>query len=153
MNTTLTKRPAAPPREPAVLRPEMPREAVNVGEAERWLSVAGGSALALYGLSRGTLGGLGLAALGGACIQRGWTGHCAAYEALGHRSASLPQGQHASLAAGAGIKVERTITINRPAAQLYRLWRDLENLPLFMRHLKAVQTQDERRSHWIARGP
>ena len=36
----------------------------SVGDAERILSTVGGGALALYGLSRGSLGGLCLAALG-----------------------------------------------------------------------------------------
>jgi len=45
------------------------------------------------------------------------------------------------------------ITVNRPPEEVYRFWRNLQNLPRFMAHLDAVQIRDERRSRWIARGP
>jgi uncharacterized membrane protein len=51
------------------------------------------------------------------------------------------------------INVEKTLTINRPVAELYRFWHNFENLPHFMKHLKNVQVQDERRSHWVANAP
>jgi uncharacterized membrane protein len=51
------------------------------------------------------------------------------------------------------IRVRRAITIDRPAEELYRFWRQLENLPRFMRHLESVQVLDERRSHWKAKAP
>lgn len=51
------------------------------------------------------------------------------------------------------IKVEKTVTINKPAAELYHFWRDFENLPRFMKHLKDVKVQDNKRSHWITSAP
>jgi uncharacterized membrane protein len=51
------------------------------------------------------------------------------------------------------VRTHRSITIGRPADEVYGYWRALENLPRFMRHLKSVREIDERRSHWIARGP
>jgi hypothetical protein len=60
---------------------------INVGEFERQASMIGGTALAVYGLSRGSLSGLVLAAVGGALIWRGHTGHCDVYEQLGYSSA------------------------------------------------------------------
>jgi uncharacterized membrane protein len=60
---------------------------INVGEAERQLSMIGGSVLAVCGLLRGSMSGLALAAIGGALIWRGHTGHCEAYHMLGHSSA------------------------------------------------------------------
>ena len=56
---------------------------VNVGGAERWLSVAGGTALAVGGLRRGGLAGALLALGGGILAHRGLTGHCMVYGALG----------------------------------------------------------------------
>jgi uncharacterized membrane protein len=41
----------------------------------------------------------------------------------------------------------------RPADELYAFWRRLEQLPRFMSHLISVQQLDNRRSHWIAKGP
>lgn len=51
-----------------------------------------------------------------------------------------------------GIRVVRTITVNRPPDEVYRFWRDLENLPRFMAHLDSVHVVDGR-SHWRAKGP
>jgi uncharacterized membrane protein len=51
------------------------------------------------------------------------------------------------------IKVEKTMTINKPAAELYRFWHNFENLPHFMKHLKSVKVQDATRSHWVASAP
>lgn len=62
--------------------------AKNVGNPERWVSVIAGSAIAAYGLSRRTLPGVILAALGGALVWRGGTGHCLVYESLGLSTAS-----------------------------------------------------------------
>ena len=44
---------------------------VNVGSIERMVSAVGGGALAVYGLSRGTVPGLILTAVGGALLDRG----------------------------------------------------------------------------------
>lgn len=51
------------------------------------------------------------------------------------------------------IKVEKTLTINRPAAELYHFWHNFENLPRFMKHLKNVKVYDAARSHWTTSGP
>jgi uncharacterized membrane protein len=51
------------------------------------------------------------------------------------------------------LPVKETITVRRPPEEVYRFWRDLENLPRFMRHLEAVQVTGERRSHWKAEAP
>jgi uncharacterized membrane protein len=51
------------------------------------------------------------------------------------------------------ITVEKVIAIDRPAEELYRYWRQFENLPKFMRHLESVRTIGQNRSHWTARGP
>lgn len=53
----------------------------------------------------------------------------------------------------AGIEVERTLTIDRSPQDLYRFWRNLENLPAILEHLVSVTATDEKRSHWIAEGP
>ena len=51
------------------------------------------------------------------------------------------------------LHVTKRITINRPRAEVYRFWRDLENLPRFMQHLESVQVIGGKRSHWIAKAP
>jgi uncharacterized membrane protein len=51
------------------------------------------------------------------------------------------------------VRVEHTIAVNRTPEECYRMWRSLENLPRFMKHLESVRALDERRSHWVAKGP
>jgi uncharacterized membrane protein len=52
-----------------------------------------------------------------------------------------------------GIQVRKAITIDRPRDEVYRFWRNFENLPRFMQHLERVRVLDARRSRWIARTP
>jgi len=84
-------------------------------------------------------------------VYRGLSGHCNVYGSLGVSTAER-HGPFTSVPAGQGVKVERTVTINRPAEDLYRYWRNFENLPSFMRHLESV-TVNGNRSHWVAKAP
>jgi uncharacterized membrane protein len=128
--------------------------AVNVGEVERWASAVGGGGLALYGLTRGTFGGVALALVGGALLYRGVTGHCDLYEVIGFSTAAgAGANPNVSVRAGRGLKVEQSMTINRTPEELFRFWRNFENLPRFMRHVEEVRASDPQRSHWIVKGP
>jgi uncharacterized membrane protein len=51
------------------------------------------------------------------------------------------------------IVTKRSITVNRPVAEVYAFWHNFENFPRFMRHLESVTVTGDRRSHWIARAP
>ena len=124
---------------------------VNVSRNERFLSLAIGSGLALLGLKRRSPGGLLLALAGGALIFRGSTGHCSCYSALGidtseHRDATAVPAQQ-------GYKIEESIVVHRPVAELYSYWRNFENLPRIMDYLEEVRVMDDGRSHWVAKGP
>ncbi|HYP25401.1 MAG TPA: SRPBCC family protein [Blastocatellia bacterium] len=52
-----------------------------------------------------------------------------------------------------GLSYVETCTIMRPPEEVYGFWRDFRNLPRFMNHLESVDVIDERRSHWVAKGP
>src|SRR5439155_24100146 len=132
---------------------EADNPSINVHRLERTASVIGGGGRALYGLSRESLGGFLLAALGGSLIYRGATGRCPLYGALGIDTAKHPRGPRTSIPAGQGIRVDEAVTINHSPEELYRFWRNLENLPRVMRHLESVKTISPRRSHWVACGP
>lgn len=128
--------------------------ASNVSEPERWVSVIAGTALAAYGLTRRSIGGIALAAAGGALVWRGATGHCNVYGALGLTTArEEEEGRPVSVPYGRGIRVEKSITINASPEELYRFWRNFENLPRFMSHLQSVKVIDDKRSRWVAKGP
>ena len=60
----------------------------NVGPAERWASAIGGGALALYGLTRRSIPGAVLAALGASLVYRGVGGYCHVYGAFARSRAN-----------------------------------------------------------------
>lgn len=116
----------------------------NVGELDRWISAIGGGALATLGLMQKSVPSVALASLGGYLIYRGVSGYCAAYNALGINTATP---------SATSIAVERAVTINKPASELFQFWRNFENLPQFMDHLESVTIQNDTRSHWVVKAP
>jgi uncharacterized membrane protein len=104
----------------------------RVQSIQPWAAIVGGGALAVYGLSRKSLGGTALAAIGvfGAVA--------------GARRGTLTP---------TAIHVQRTFTIDRPQQQLFDFWHNFENLPRFMKHLRSVTNKGGRYSHWVAEGP
>ncbi|MBD2043496.1 SRPBCC family protein [Microcoleus sp. FACHB-672] len=119
-------------------QPQNPTEA---GETERWASLIGGGALVLMALKERSLRGALMAVAGSGLIYQGVT-----------KQSTVQQAQEA-IGMNQSIKVERTVTINRSADELYRFWRNFENLPHFMKHLKSVTVSSDKRSHWIASAP
>ncbi|HWI25471.1 MAG TPA: SRPBCC family protein [Stellaceae bacterium] len=114
-----------------------------------WARVAGdGMDLALLGLAlasdhhrRDRVGATFAAVLG-----------VAALDAAAGRQASGHSGMRRARLSGP-YRAAKTVTINRPASELYRFWRDVENLPRFMPHLEWVKAVDERRSQWRIKAP
>ncbi|KQS02202.1 cyclase [Sphingomonas sp. Leaf357] len=49
--------------------------------------------------------------------------------------------------------VARTVTINRPVAELFAYWRDFGNLATFMENVVSIDAIDDTRSHWTVRAP
>ncbi len=125
----------------------------NVGTAERWASIAAGSALAAYGLSRRRPAGLAVAAVGALLVGRGAAGHSRVYKALDLDTGSDASDTRRALGGSAGVNVEEAITVNRPVSELYEFWRGLESLPRFMQHLESVERVTDTISRWRARGP
>lgn len=129
----------------------------NVSQVERLLSILGGSGLIAYGLTKRNPGRLGLAALGGGLMWRGISGHCDVYQAFGvntaERGYEKGTGSRDGVPYELGIRVDHEMPIHRRPEELYRFWRNLENLPRFMDHLQSVNVIDDRVSHWVAKGP
>lgn len=100
-------------------------------DASRWGALAAGSALAILGLTRRSKTGLALAVGGGLLAV------------AGSRLNTLPSHLVAS----------STMQINCSPQQAFELWRNFENLPLFMHHLDSVSVLGDRRSRWVAAGP
>lgn len=129
----------------------MKEQSRNVGTNERRMSLAGGAAAALMGLSRGGLPGLALTALGAALVYRGATGHSAIYRQMG-KSTARPDDPDlfGSTSSPSSTDLHATITINREAGDLYTAWHDFSRLPKFMRYIKEIRQAGSDRWHWVA---
>lgn len=127
--------------------------ATNVGKNERAASIIAGSLLAYAGLRTGRWSGLGLVIAGAALVKRGVTGQCEVYRSLGVRTAPESGENHVSVPYGEGIRVDKSITVNKPRFDVYAYWRNFENLPSFMRHLEKVRQTSDTVSHWVAKAP
>ncbi len=104
--------------------------------ALRMLSVAGGVALGGYGVARRTPLATALAAAGLALLARG----------AGNRPLAQLVGRH-------GIKLEKTIDIDAPIDTVFDVWTEYKNFPYFMSHVVDVRQIDDKRSHWVVKGP
>ena len=128
-----------------MLAPATGSSTINVGAEERVLSAIAGAALASYGLRHlFTLRGLLSTAAGGLLLSRGITGYCMVNNALGRNSAVRKT---------SAMEANATFVINKPRHQVYAFWRQLENLPRFMKHLENVKVLDSFRSTWTAKVP
>ncbi len=52
-----------------------------------------------------------------------------------------------------GVKVVRSCTIRRPAADLYRFWRSLEKLAQVIKHPVSITRISDTESHWSVSAP
>ena len=51
-----------------------------------------------------------------------------------------------------GVRMNGEVSVAVPPAQMFRLWRDVENLPALVSHLQCVERQGTRRSRWTVGG-
>ncbi len=121
----------------------------NISDGERLASALGGALLTAWGISRRSTSGVVMAAAGGALIVRGATGFCPGYAVAGVDMRD--DDTRVALAGGRGTLVEVAVRIAKPHDELYRYWRQLENLPTFMPHLVSVKDLGNSRSRWVSR--
>ena len=57
------------------------------------------------------------------------------------------------IAAGRNLNIRVSMVVNKPREEVYAMWRNLSNLPLFMKHLRSVEEQDELFSNWVMEIP
>ncbi|RZJ70072.1 MAG: SRPBCC family protein, partial [Flavobacterium sp.] len=79
----------------------------------------------------------------GTMLFRGISGYCPAYDAVSN-SKKLK---------GGNVSITTSLSVDRPVSEVYQAWRQLENLPLFMKHLHSVMVIDEHKSEWKANLP
>lgn len=125
---------------------------INVARPERWISALAGAGLLYYGIRRRSWAGTLLAAAGAKLFLRGFFGTSLIYRFLGINTAESYAAAKRAAASGE-FKAEKSIAIDRSPDEVYRFWRNFENLPRVMKHLKSVRSIDEKRSHWVVKAP
>jgi uncharacterized membrane protein len=105
----------------------------------RLLALAAGGTGAAWGLRHGGVTGL---------IGSG-AGIALALRALTDR----PLARLAGRGGHNGIDIEKSIHIAAPCERVYDLWSNYENFPQFMSMVEEVRALDDRRSHWVVKGP
>ena len=122
-----------------------PKGNVNVNSGERVVSIAAGAFIfykALTGAFKHPIFALQEAAVGGYLLYRGATGYCPIYSKIG-KDTTDPE----------AITISERFVVNSPRERVFSFWRNLENLPKFMKHLDSVEVIDENVSHWRANIP
>lgn len=104
--------------------------------SQRILAALAGLALCGYGAARRTALGATLAAGGIALLARG----------AGNRPLAQLVGRR-------GITLETSIDIAAPTDTVFDVWSEYKNFPFFMSHVIDVRQLDEKRSHWVVKGP
>lgn len=118
----------------------IPSASQNVGRNERILSASVGLLLGIYATRRFFRGGWSLLLPAGFLVWRGASGYCPVNNYLGRNTAE-----------GARPFVfKKSITIMRDKSEVYNYWRDLENLPNIMSHIKSVTKINDKQYHWEA---
>lgn len=111
----------------------------NWSPVARTFGALAGTAGAFAGLRRGgLLGGL-ATALGSLLVARSAT------DLTVPRLVGVGAGRRA-------IDLQKHINVSKPREQVFAFFRNFENLPRFMSHLRGVTARGDR-SHWVAIGP
>jgi len=114
----------------------------NVSTLERIIMVSSGAYLLYNALSKNKKN-ISEAGAGGAMLLRGISGYCPMYDAADHLINDK--------ASNVNIRIKSVI--NKPTDEVYSFWRNLENLPKFMKHLESVTPINSTLSEWTAKGP
>jgi uncharacterized membrane protein len=123
---------------------------MNVSNWERVASLAAGTAL-IAAAVRSPRWRRAAASTGAALIARGAGGYCPVNAAVGRNGrADDPK---VALAGSRGLRLSERIRIRRSPAELYNTWRSLERLADVMPDVERIDRIDDRRSHWVMRGP
>lgn len=126
-------------------QPGTDKPLVNLKWTERYLSVIAGVKVGFSGvrhLFANPFTSILKIGAGGYLLNRGITGHCDLYSLAGKiNTGPVTEGIRAS------------VIVNRPRMEVYDFWRKLDNLPLFMTHLKSVEMMDDNLSRWALKVP
>lgn len=112
----------------------------NVNSPERIFSIIAGTYLFYSGVKsafKKPVSGIAKIIAGGTLLSRGISGYCPIYDQLGADS-TKPE----------VINIRQRLIVNKPREDVYQFWRQLDNLPLFMRHIESVEYINAIQSTW-----
>ncbi|MCW3464265.1 SRPBCC family protein [Chitinophaga nivalis] len=147
MNTYTSTSAGYQPAKPAAGRFYDRSNLINVTTEGRLVSIFTGSWLvgaAISQVDKRPLGSLLKILTAGYLLYRGVSGNCLLNGFMGKRNTD----RHTT-----AINIRTTLTIDNPKEEVYYFWRQLNNLPLFMKHLISVEEKDPFHSHWVVKGP
>lgn len=116
------------------------RGGAEAGRIQRVASALVGGTLLTLGLKKRSVGGAALALASGALLYQGLRGRVSV-------SGPREKGVRAE-----PVGVERVITVGKPAEELFRLWREPQNLSRILGSVADVFA-DDGHVHWMLRGP
>lgn len=117
-----------------------------LGKIENIAAVVAGATVVGYGVRKQSPVIIALGLVGGGALLCRGTLRKLASNTMGLRTSTAED-------VARDYHIEKSITINETPEGLYKFWRDLENLPRFIENLESVTPLDERRSHWVVKGP
>lgn len=140
-------------REASTLQPHQSTEipgAPATTEA-RLAALVGGAALMTLAARDRSWRGIGFALAGAPLVWRGATGSWPV--SRGGAADTGTERLHQTQIQTEPKPISTSVTIDKPRQELYAFWRQLENLPKFMRHLESVEEHGGGRSHWEGKSP
>ena len=118
---------------------------INVSDVERVLSTAAGTFLYVLSVSRKKSKLNALIRYGGLyMLYRGISGNCPIRASISKNEVE----QHTP-----AVNIRTSLIVNAPKKLVYDTWRDLENLPHFLKHIKRIKVKDDIHSHWVLKTP
>lgn len=126
----------------------MSKREIDVADVEHIGAMIAGGLLLMAGYRKSGAIGQVLKAGGWTMLMRGQKGYRRLYNFIGVPSPSRP-----AKVGDRGVRIQTQIVVRRSPSDLYRIWRNLENLPVFMDHLLSVRELDDTRTEWVARAP
>lgn len=118
---------------------------------ERILSLAAGGALAYWASRSQGVTQIAASTIGAALLVRAFSGYDPMMQVVG------PRPEEKALARAKGWNsaaiVTKTMTVNRPAHEVYQFWRDFRNLARFTENVENVELKGRDRARMTVKGP
>jgi uncharacterized membrane protein len=112
----------------------------NVSDTERLVSLAAGALLLYKALNKKSIA---KAVAAGYLMYRGTTGYCPVYAKLNANASSKPR----------NVNIKVAVVVNKSKEEVYAFWRNLNNLPLFMKHIQKIDIINDITSEWTVKAP